>query len=217
MITPERNEDNSYRTYSEETLCTLHQIIVLRKLRIPLKQIAEILKSDSAKAAIEIFEENLSKIEAEITALSTIRDVIQALIDRLMPEDARFMLADEEALFEIVDSLTIDRPQPKEEKNMEKLEQANEELNQLTERSIRYIYIPPATVASAHFYGDGAEERTGEMIDTFARSIGLCNLYPASRHFGFNWPDPVDETGTHGYERWITIPVDLTVPSPLLK
>ena len=217
LIAPVRDEENSYRIYDEDTLRTLQQIIILRKLRIPLKQIAEILKSDSAKAAIDIFEENLAEIEGEITALSTIRSVIRTLLDRLELDESKFMLPDDESLLDIVDSLTVTKISFREEKNMEELNQASRKLNKLTDRDVRIIYLPPCTVASAHYYGDGAETYTGEMIDNFAKAVDLRRIFPASRHFGFNWPNPTDETGIHGYERLITVPDDIEISAPLVK
>ena len=35
-----------------------------------------------------------------------------------------------------------------------------------------------------------------------------------ARHFGFNHPNPTDETFRHGYEAWLTIPDQMTVPEP---
>ncbi|MBR3751004.1 MAG: effector binding domain-containing protein [Clostridia bacterium] len=217
LIAPIRNEENSYRIYEEDTLRTLHQIVILRKLRIPLRQISEILKSDSAKAAIDIFEENLAEIEGEITALSTIRSVIMTLLDGLELDKSKFMLPDDEKLLEIVDSLTVTKTGFREEKNMDELNRASRKLNRLTDRDVRIIYLPPCTVASAYYYGDGAEIYTGEMIDNFAKTIDLRRIHPASRHFGFNWPNPTDETGIHGYERLITVPDDIEIPAPLVK
>ena len=63
LIVPVKKEDYAYRMYDEETLLRLQQIIVLRKLRIPLKQIAGILNSDSTEPAIEALEQNLASIE----------------------------------------------------------------------------------------------------------------------------------------------------------
>lgn len=60
----------------------LQQIIILRKLRIPLKQISKILESGNADYAIEVFERNLNEIEDEITALSTIKSIIQSFIEK---------------------------------------------------------------------------------------------------------------------------------------
>ena len=217
LISPVRNEENAYRMYDENNLRTLQQIIILRKLRIPLRQIAEILKSDDAKTAIEIFEENLSDLENEITALSTIRNVIESLLAKLHLDETKFALPDDENLLDIVDSLTITKTGFREEKNMEELNQASSKLKKLTDRDVRILYLPPCTVASIQYYGDGAEEYTGRIIDRFARSADLRRLYPASRHFGFNWPDPTDETGIHGYERWVTVPDSMEIPAPLTR
>ena len=59
-------EDYSYRTYDEGTILRLKQIIVLRKLRIPLKSIAEILLTENTALAIEVFQQNLNEIGDEI-------------------------------------------------------------------------------------------------------------------------------------------------------
>jgi len=107
LITPVKNNDNSYRMYDEDSILRLRQIIILRKLRIPLKQIAEILKSNDARVAIEAFEHNLSEIDGEITALSTIRGVILSFIKRINLTKEKLALFDDENLLEIVDSLTI--------------------------------------------------------------------------------------------------------------
>lgn len=51
LISPVKKEDFAYCTYDADTVMRRGQIVILRKLRIPLRQIAEILKSDSAKVA----------------------------------------------------------------------------------------------------------------------------------------------------------------------
>ena len=52
LIQSEKKEDYAYRIYSEDTVKRLQQIVILRKLRIPLKQIAEILQNENAGAVI---------------------------------------------------------------------------------------------------------------------------------------------------------------------
>ncbi|MBQ4629279.1 MAG: effector binding domain-containing protein [Clostridia bacterium] len=214
LICPVRDEENSYRIYDEETLRTLQQIIILRKLRIPLKQIADILKSDSAKTAIDIFEENLVEIDGEITALSTIRSIIKSFLNKLQIDDTKFMLPDDENLMDIVDSLTVTKINFKEEKNLEELNRASEKVNKLTDKDIRILYLPPATVASVTAVCDNPEEYTGGVIDRWAESVNLFDAYPAARHYGSNADD---ENGNHGYERWITIPDDMEIAEPLTK
>ena len=60
LISSEKKEGYAYRVYSEDMVKRLGQIVILRKLRIPLKQISEILKSKSSSEIIETFRQNLS-------------------------------------------------------------------------------------------------------------------------------------------------------------
>ena len=59
LIQSEKKEDYAYRVYSEDMVRRLQQIIILRKLRIPLKQIAEILQSENTAVIIDTFQKNL--------------------------------------------------------------------------------------------------------------------------------------------------------------
>ena len=112
-----KKEGFAYRVYDMEAVTRLRQIVILRKLRIPLKQIADILQSEDSRVAIEAFERSLAEIEDEITALSTIRSVIKAFVDHLHLESAIFALPDDEGLLEMVDSLTVSKMNFKEEKS----------------------------------------------------------------------------------------------------
>lgn len=217
LIQPIKKEDFAYRTYDEDTVMRLQQIIVLRKLRIPLKQIAEILKSDDTAVAINAFRQNLAEIEDEITALSTIKSVIQAFLERLHLQNDALRLLDDESLLDIVDSLTTSKISFKEDKTMDDLKKAEEKLNRITDRDVRIVYLPPATVAASHYIGDEPEHITGKAIDKFVIENDLPNIYPGLRIYGFNHPNPVDETNYHGYEIWVTIPDDMEVPAPLVK
>ncbi|MDD4495738.1 MAG: effector binding domain-containing protein [Eubacteriales bacterium] len=222
LIESVKKEDYAYRTYDEAAVTRLQQILVLRKLRISLKQIALILKSENTAVIIDAFRQNLAEVDDEITALSTIREIISSFISRLkesIHQDIKLNLLDDTTLLEAVDALTVQKIPLKEEKSAADLDQASEKLNKLTDRDVRIVYLPPATVASAYAKGaePGPELVTADMIDKFIKDSNLENVYPASRHFGFNNPDePVHGEG-HGYERYITIPDEMEVPLPLTK
>jgi DNA-binding transcriptional MerR regulator len=218
LIQPVKKEDYAYRTYDAATVQRLQQIIVLRKLRIPLKEIGEILNSDEAVVAIRAFEQNLSEIEDEITALDTIRIITKAFLERLQ-QTRQLWFLDDESLLELVDALTVSKINFREEKTMEDLNMASRKLNKLADRDVRIVYLPPATVAAAYARGTepGPELVTADIVDKFIADSNLANVYPAARHYGFNNPDePVHGEG-HGYERYITIPDDMEVPAPLVK
>lgn len=217
LITSIKKEDFTYRTYDEDTILRLRQIVFLRKLRIPLKQIATLLTTDNAKTAIEYLEQNLSEIEDEITALSTIRSIIKSFIEKLNLSDDKFLYPDDESLLDIVDSLTITKINLKEEKSMKELNNASETLNKLTDKNVRIVYLPPSSVAAYQYVGDEPEIHCHQVMDEFVLKSGLINIKPDTRHYGFNAPNPIDESGYHGYEVWVTIPQDMEVPAPIIK
>ena len=226
LIQSEKKEDYAYRVYSEDMVRRLQQIIILRKLRIPLKQIAEILQSENTAVIIDTFQKNLSEVDEEITALSTIRDIISSFIDRLnesIDSNIPLNLLDDTDLLEAVDSLTVQKTPSKEGKTTEDLQAASEKLNKLTDRDVRLIYLPPMTIASIHIVGqnadgDHAERISAAALDEFIQNTNLKSMYPAARNFGFNNPDGIpDDAPTHGYERWISIPDDMEVPAPFIK
>ncbi len=217
LISSLKKEGFAYRTYDEDTLIRLRQIILLRKLRIPLKQIAQILASNDKKLAIQCFEQKLSEIEDEITALSTIKRILKPFLEKLKLNDAELTLLDDKRLLEIVDFLSVTKINFKEKMSMEDLNKANEQLSKLTDKDVRIVYLPPATVASYRYVGDDPEIHCHQVMDKFVLESGLIRKKPDTRHFGFNAPNPVDETGYHGYEVWVTIPDDMEVPAPIIK
>jgi DNA gyrase inhibitor GyrI len=98
---------------------------------------------------------------------------------------------------------------------MDRLKKAEESLSKLND--VRIIYLPPATVAAAHHIGDDPEQHAYRRMDAFVRDTNLCKIKPDIRHYGFNHPNPVDETQYQGYEIWVTIPEDMEVPPFLTK
>jgi DNA-binding transcriptional MerR regulator len=216
LIQPIKKEDYSYRTYDKNTILRIKQIIVLRKLRIPLKQITEILQSENVVVAIEAFQQNLNDIDDEITALSTIKSVIQSFIDRLNIKNARLQLLDDESLLEIVDSLTVSKINFKEDKTMDDLNKASEKLTKLTDRDVRIVYLPSSAVASVHCVGDRPEDRASAILRKFMQTSNLAKIKPDFRHYGFNHPDGTGDDD-HGYEYWVTIPDDMDLIAPFVK
>lgn len=219
LITPVKREDFAYRAYDAEAIARLNQIIILRKLRIPLRQIAEVLKNADARVAIEAFERNLVEIEDEITALSTIRSVIKAFLVALNLPGARFQLPDDAGLLEVVDSLTVSKINFKEEKSMQQLNQASEKLTKLTDKDVRIVYLPPMTVAAAYAAGDGCEGKAGDMINRFVKESGLLDVKPDARSFGFDCSGGATGIGeaSHVYEMWVSCPEDMEITPSLIK
>ncbi len=220
LLRSQRMEGYSYRVYNEEACLHLKQILLLRKLRIPLKQIALLLSNIDTLTAIDVFMTNINELNEEIASLSTIRNILLRFIDELRSKSGislKVDLLNDASMLSMIDPLSISKINLKEDNTMEDLNRANEQLSKLTDRDVRIVYLPPATVASYQYVGDEPEMQVNLVIDQFVRDSNLIHLKPDLRHYGFNAPNPVDDTGYHGYEMWVTIPDTMEVPAPLSR
>lgn len=219
LIKSSRKEDYAYRTYDEEAVKRLNKIIILRKLRIPLKQIALILDDSNLSNMLEIFKENINELNNEIDAMTSIRDVLNIFIDKLYIENVNSynksdMIADKE-IVTLVESLSLSKSNLKENRSMEKIENAEKVLGKIND--VRIIYLPPMIVASSKFIGENPEESAQERIDKFVLESGLIKIKPDVRVLGFDNPSPRENQEQYGYEFWVTIPEEMNVPEPFVK
>ena len=217
LISSYKKDDYAYRMYDENMVERLKQILLLRKLRISVKQIKIILLNENALETIKIFQQNISELNEELTALSTIKEILLQFIVEISETTHLPLLQlieNNEGLMNTIDSLSIITINFKEDQMMKNLKKVND--NQKF-NDVRILYLPPSTVAAAHHIGDDPETHSNNLIDQFVRETKLSEIKPDLRHYGFNHPNPIDETGYHGYETWVTIPPDFDVPAPLMK
>ncbi len=212
-------EDYAYRTYDEEAIRRLQRIILLRKLRLPLQDIAVILTDADCTRAMDIVQQHIQDMNHEIASLAKVRDVLVLLLTRLQACTQRKITLEEladETLNQVVQGLTISKGKLKERVNMEELNKANEMLNRSL--PVRRLMLPPYTVASYQFIGPNPETKVGDVMSRFVQESHLYEKKPDARMFGFNHPDPgVLPDGVYGYEVWVTIPEDMEVSAPLEK
>lgn len=100
---------------------------------------------------------------------------------------------------------------------MEDFIKASEPLNKLTDKDVRIVYLPPATVVSSHYTGENPEEDAGNQLKAFIQNVNLPALQPGFRVYGFNNPSPSEENVPYGYEFLAVIPDALPVKEPLTK
>jgi DNA-binding transcriptional MerR regulator/DNA gyrase inhibitor GyrI len=222
LLKSKRIEDYAYRVYDENDVQRLEQILILRKLQIPLKQIKRILTAGKTYIAVEILMNKIRNLEIEINALETVKGYLVELTEYLKNNIGlnvdKLLLADE-SIISSIDSIAKAKPNLKENNKMGNINDADKELSKLS--NVRIVQLPPVTVASVQFYCDEPEMHCVKVMDEFVRYHELGKLKPDLRHYGFNNPNPSPDTPEgqpdHGYEMWVTIPEDLEVPEPLVK
>jgi len=217
LLPSTRKEDYAYRVYDETAVRRLQQIITLRKLRIPLKKIALILNNADQEKIVKMFQESVNELDEEITAMQTIRDIIQMFVLRLKSFSNTHIeldILEDDEIMSVVQTLSLSKINFKEDRSMDDLNKASETLSTL--KNVRIIYLPPCTVAANHYFGENPEANARKPLEEFIRKTGLQKIKPDLRQYGFNNPSP-NGNETYGYEFWVTIPESMEVPAPLQK
>ena len=218
LLPSHRVDDYAYRMYDENSVSRLQQIILLRKLRIPLKEISRIFANPDTTAILEVFLQSVRELNDEITALTTIQLIISRFISELQScaeMSLNTVLFSNEAVLNAINSLSLTKINFREEKSMNDLNRAHEELSKL--KNVRIIRLPPFAVASYHYVGENPEEKVGDVVSKALKDIALYEIKPDARMFGFNHPSPSEGSEHHGYEDRVTVPDDLDVPAPMVK
>ncbi|HWT74749.1 MAG TPA: MerR family transcriptional regulator [Mobilitalea sp.] len=247
LITSLRKDDYAYRVYDETALKRLQYIIILRKLRIPVKQISDIFINQNALSAVQIFEQNIVELDEEITALSTVKSILAHFVEELREKaniQLQFDLLKDEKSLSIIDSLPFSKNLIKESLSMDELNKADESLTKLKEKYIRIVNVPPMTIAEVNFYGETvlpgeevylSDDRHADFskdgkcipghfqaginaIDKLIHDCNLVEVMPDFRLFGFaNCSDMEIYGPFYGFGRWLSIPDDMDVSFPFVK
>ncbi len=223
LIQSQRRENYAFRVYDENALNRLQQIIVLRKLRVPVKHIISILNNQDAATTVEIFKENISKIDSEITTLSTIKSIMIRFVEEINEKvDVRLKLLTDDALLSVIGSLTFSDNQirePKENLSMEDLNKAHEDLMRLDDKDVRIIYLPPMTVAASFALGEDCIDKASDMVNQFIKESGLLKIKPDTRGFDYNFflEGEISGEKIHGHEAWVSVPPGMEIPAPLIR
>jgi DNA-binding transcriptional MerR regulator len=84
LIWSSHPDNKAQRYYEAAALERLKQIIVLRKLQIPVKDIVEIFKRESTAALIQAFVDKLESLDTEISALSELRHLVDDFLHKML-------------------------------------------------------------------------------------------------------------------------------------
>lgn len=212
LLQSSRREEYAYRTYDREAVKRVQQIVLLRKLQIPLKKIQRMLEGTRADAVF-ILEEQLRDMDESVETAQTMRAALCRLLELLREENGDPMetLSGSEAA-ELVWPLPMEKHSLKGEKTMSVTKEIIEKGS-----CVRILMLPPCTVAAYQYVGESPEEHAGEVMDSFVQDSQLYEKKPDARFFGFNHPDPEEGSRIYGYEVWATIPEEMEVPAPLVK
>jgi len=127
LIRSLRKVDYAYRVYDNTALLRLQQLIVLRKLQIPMKHIRVILNNPHTADVMDIFMQNIRALDGEIKTLSAIRALLVNMFNKLEQSDNIQMdvsLLTDASVLSVVDTLALSKNLLKEAAAMENVASA---------------------------------------------------------------------------------------------
>ena len=86
--------------------------------------------------------------------------ILVAKIEELAAVRVNLNLLTDKSAMKLAESLSLIQRNVKENKMMNRIHRASKQMNKLTDKDVRIIYLPPATVASIHCVETG--RRTGQ-------------------------------------------------------
>lgn len=84
LIQSIRPENEKYRFYAPEAVERLKQILILRKLQIPIKDILRIYRSQDMGVIVETFVNRIKAIEEEVIALSELKRIVNEFLQTMI-------------------------------------------------------------------------------------------------------------------------------------
>ncbi len=131
------------RAYDEAGLRRLRQILVLRRLRVPLKRVEEILGAETSAQAVTLLRETIRETEDDLAQVNALRSAQRALL-RVLEGSPRPVPA---LLDAAADTLFPSLSMPIQKEDL-KMSEIKPEMTQTQ----RVVYLPPMTVASARAF-----------------------------------------------------------------
>lgn len=139
LLTSIRPDFEKYRYYDEHNIERLKQIMVLRKMQIPIRDIQRIYENEDMSIIVETFVQRIQDIDAEIIALSELKGIIDSFLQKMI-ENGITKISALPLLYEEVNK-HISITQEKESVSYEQLVDIGSRLNKTIE--VRLVKLPP--------------------------------------------------------------------------
>ena len=205
-----RRMENGYRFYDDENAARIKQIVLLRKLRMPIADIERIFISADYCVAIDALNGHLESLKRDAADYGSLIVLVENLI---------WYISKSQNLEQVFSYLeTQDAIIESRQENTPQIQLSERTVSMSGERlsNVRIVKLPAMTVASYRAVSTTPEDDCSKVFNDFVLSNNL-HKQSGYRYFGFNNPSPSGGNPVYGYEMWVTISDDFTVPEPLIK
>ena len=87
LIKSIRSDNYAYRSYSEETIKKLEQILILRRLNISVKDIKRIFDTSGSEIILEVLSKKAEDIDEEVALLHELKEIVLKFIRQIKQAD----------------------------------------------------------------------------------------------------------------------------------
>ena len=200
--------ENGYRFYDNENTIRIRQIVLLRKLKMPIASIERVFLEDDLDVAHDTLISHLEDLKQDAAEYSALIAMIEQLIRNISESQTI------EQVFSCLETAIADQKQ----NDVSNFQLSERGITMSAEQlsNVRIVRLPAMTIASYRAESTTPEEDCAKVFNKFVLEN---NLHKRSgyRNFGFNNPSPSEGKSVYGYEMWVTIPESFDVPKPLVK
>ncbi len=162
-------DNKSQRYYDTQALERLKQIIILRKLQIPVKDLVVIFKSENTAALIQAFVDKLESLDTEISALSELRHLVDDFLHKMLMSGIK-KISGITLLYEETEK-RLSTVKKKETITFEKLSEINREALRL--QDVRIVRLPPMRMLTSRLKTGQAENLDGDKMQNIFAEHGF--------------------------------------------
>ncbi len=179
LIQSVRPRYEKYRFYDEANVERLKQIMVLRKMQIPIKDIIRIFESEDMSVLVQTFVQRIDAIDGEINALSEMKRIINEFLQAMSRKGIKKISA-LPLLYEEMDKQlnllnTALSDEPRKPVTYEDLSELSERLEKPLDITI--IDLPPMRVISSYLKAN-PQITDVEGFSRFAQAAGISPGHP---------------------------------------
>lgn len=153
LLRSERPPFEKYRFYDQENINRIQQILVLRKMQIPIKDIFRIYENQSTEILVQSFVNRMEAIDNEIDTLSQLKSYLNDFM-KAMTEHGITQISALPLLYEKVEKELL--ANPKQDLTMEKLNNLSNKLAKPLDMDI--VELPSMFVITSILTGSGKSE-----------------------------------------------------------
>ena len=178
LIWSHHPDNKAQRYYDDAAIDRLKQIIVLRKLQIPIKDMVRIFNSESTADLIKAFMDKLESLEIEITALSELRRIVDDFLHIMLINGIKkisaITLLYEETEKRLGTIKTLETGKADESVSFGKLSEVSREAFRLND--VRIIRLPALPMLTSRLKTGQIEDLDGDKMQNLFAEYGVIPI-----------------------------------------